>query len=299
MTAIIRENRFNQAPITNRVIGNFSGGLASAISCYYAIQEFSNVELVFADTGVEHPDTYKLITQFENLVGKKITILKHDKFKNPEEVWRKYCGMNFATGAPCSTTLKRDTIKKYKDPTKDFGEIFGYDITETKRSKNFTINNPNINAIYPLIERGLYKDDLFKIAEDIGLLIPSPYKNFLNNNCIGADDSDIGGCVQGGIGYWQKMKKVYPLKFERMAKIEHEITELRYRKKDEEGTLDNFVVVTICKDQRKKTKGNRLFLKHNPKYPHIKTIDEIKGRQPITVFECGLTCSSDLFEEFN
>ena len=93
MTAIIRENRFNQAPITNRVIGNFSGGLASAISCYYAIQEFSNVELVFADTGVEHPDTYKLITQFENLVGKKITILKHDKFKNPEEVWRKYCGM--------------------------------------------------------------------------------------------------------------------------------------------------------------------------------------------------------------
>ena len=124
---IRQNNPFNDAPTTNRVIGNFSGGLASAISCYYALEEFPNVELVFMDTSIEHPDTYKLIKAFEKLTGEEIRILTSDKFTQPEEIWRKYRGMNFATGAPCSTLLKRDVVNKIKDRHTDFGEVFGYD----------------------------------------------------------------------------------------------------------------------------------------------------------------------------
>lgn len=292
----MRQNRFNNVPITNRVIGNFSGGLASTISCYYAIQEFENLELVFADTSIEHPDTYRLIAQFEKLTSKKVTVLSHDKFNTPESVWRHYLGMNFATGAACSSTLKRDTIKRYKSPKEDFGEILGYDISEIRRATNFTINNPDINAIYPLIERKLHKNDLFDIAKDLGFLIPSPYRNFLNNNCMGADDSPVGGCVQGGIGYWKKIKEIFPLKYDRMADLEHELTDLRFEKRElEGGALGAFTVVSICKDQRAKTKGNRLFLKSNPKFPEIETIDVIKGRVPITVFECGISCADEVF----
>jgi len=45
----------------------------------------------------------------------------------------------------------------------------------------------------------------------------------MNNNCIGAFDSDRGGCVQGGVGYWQHMRDVFPRKFQRMAQVEHEL----------------------------------------------------------------------------
>jgi len=290
-------NPFNDKDSSNRVIANFSGGIASAVSCYYALQEFDNVHLAFTDTRIEHPDTYKFIKQFEKITGEHINIYASDKFDNPEQVMRHFRGLNFAHGAPCSTTLKQQVAKfKIRDKHNDYGEIFGFDITEQRRADNRQINNPDINCIYPLIERGLAKDDLFDIASDLGFMIPSPYKLFLNNNCMGADDSDIGGCVQGGIGYWQKIKEVYPRKYERMANLEHEITDLRYENFKQEGKLDTFTVATICKNQAKDFKGERLFLKHNPKYPDVRTIDIKKGRQPITVFECGLNCNVDLFE---
>ena len=296
METLRKNNPFNDMSPAGRVVGNFSGGLASAISCMYAIEEFDNVHLAFTNTGIEHPDTYKFITQFEKITGEKIHVYSHDIFKNPEEVRIYYRGLNFAHGAPCSMVLKQQVAKtKIRDKHRDYGEIFGFDSNEISRAKNRQINNPDINCIYPLIERNLSKNDLFDIANDFGFMIPAPYKKFLNNNCIGDDNSSVGGCVQGGIGYWQKMKDVYPLKYERMANLEHEITDLRYEKMKEEKKLGSFTVASICKDQRKKTKGNRLFLKKNNNYPEIETIDVIKGRQPITVFECGLTCNNDLF----
>lgn len=293
-------NKFNDAPVTNRVIGNFSGGLASAISCYYALEEFDNIHLAFTDTRIEHPDTYKFIKQFEVLTGEKVHVYAHDVFKSPEEVMRHYRGLNFAHGAPCSMTLKQQVAKtQIRNKHTDYGEVFGFDINEINRANKRQINNPDINCIYPLIERSLSKNDLFDIANDLGMMIPSPYKKFLNNNCIGADDSPVGGCVQGGIGYWQKIKEVFPLKYERMASLEHEITDLRYKKMECDGKLTDFTVATICKNQAKGFKGERLFLKPNQKFPEVRTIDIKKGRQPITVFECGLNCSVDLFDTFD
>lgn len=289
------DNPFNDVPETGRVIGNFSGGIASAIACYYALEKYSNVHLSFMDTGIEHPDTYALIKQFEEKTGEKIHLYRSKSFDSPAAVMRKYAGMNFVHGAPCSMALKQRVAKEQvKNKHTDHGEIFGFDVTEKKRAKSLIVNNPDINVITPLIDKGLTKIDCFDIANELGLLVPSPYKHFLNNNCLGADDSPIGGCVQGGIGYWQKMKLVYPLKYDNMANLEHEITDIRYEKFKKEGRLEDFEVVTICKSQAKATKGDRLYLKHNPKYPHIKTIDSVNGRQPVTVFECGINCNLQL-----
>ncbi|MHC3124971.1 hypothetical protein NL42_15075, partial [Acinetobacter sp. GN11] len=38
---------------------------------------------------------------------------------------------------------------------------------------------------------------------------------YLNNNCI--------GCVKGGAGYWNKIRKDFPEVFNRMAKVERDI----------------------------------------------------------------------------
>jgi len=277
----VKSNFYNEAPETNRVIANFSGGVASAVACYYALEDYENVEVAFCDTHMEHPDTYKMIKQFENKFGVEIKRYSSDRFHDPESVWDRFKGMNFAKGAPCSTELKREVrTKQIQDLETDYAQVFGFTVEEKNRADNMKKNYPEINPKFPLIERELSKNDCFEVLKKLGLDIPEPYKYFLNNNCIGNPDNKRGGCVQGGIGYWQKMKKIYPHKYAWMARKEHELS----MKKGEP--------VTISKDQRNKTKGNRLFLEHCSAFPEVETIDAIKGRQPITVFECTGFCST-------
>jgi hypothetical protein len=69
---------------------------------------------------------------------------------------------------------------------------------------------------------GYDKKKCIEIVQDVNIEIPEMYKlGFQNNNCFNT------GCVQGGIGYWQKMKKEFPEKFNVMADLEHELTDLK------------------------------------------------------------------------
>lgn len=266
-----------------RVIGWWSGGVASAIACKLAIERYcGKIELAFCDTGIEHPDTYRFMYEFEKVMGIPINRLTSTVASTPEQVWRKYKGLNFAHGAPCSTVLKREVRIKHQETLTDFGQVFGFDYCkkEMRRATNMLNNYPEINPIFPLIVEQYDREKIFKELDRMGIKPPITYQHFLNNNCIGAFDSPIGGCVQGGIGYWQKIRDLFPKKFEYMSNIEHELS----RQKG--------YPVTICKDQRKGTKGNKLFLKPNPEFPEVESIDVIKGRRPVTMFECNGFCST-------
>jgi hypothetical protein len=115
-----------------------------------------------------------------------------------------------------------------------------------------------------------------EIVKEAGIRIPNAYSlGFHNNNCLKT------GCVQGGIGYWKKMQKEFPDKFERMARIEHELT-------DKKGQP-----VTMLKDQSKTAKdsGNVLvFLKKHKDYPDLKCIDDMDGRVPEPLADCNGFC---------
>ncbi len=275
-------NPFNDR-MTGRIIGWWSGGVASAVACYLALERYGDrVDLVFCDTKIEHPDTYRFMQDFNQVLGVTIKCIQSARCAEPEEVWFKYLGLNFATGAPCSMVMKKEPRVRYQELGEDFGQIFGfdYDKKEMRRARGMLVNNPDLNPIFPLIVEQYDRQRIFDTIKHLGLVRPSTYDHFLNNNCIGADDSPKGGCIQGGIGYWQKIQRLYPQKFEYMADIEHRISALKG------------APVTICKDQRKATHGNRLFLKHNPDFPDTGTIEEIKGRQPITAFECNGFCST-------
>ena len=280
----MKVNKFNEAPETNRVILNWSGGASSAVACFLASQVYGNTHCAFCDTHLEHPDTYRFMKDFEKRTGIKVHVYSSTAFHEPEEVWRRYNGLNFAHGAPCSTDLKREVrVKQIQNVDLDYGQVFGFDASdrEQRRAKNMTKNYPEINPIYPLIERGFTKPDVIRyLKHDLGLEPPVVYEHFQNNNCIGDYDSPKGGCVQGGVGYWQKIKTIFPKKYDYMAKIEHELS----KKKGEP--------VTICKDQRKDSKGERLFLKHCDDFPDIKTIDVIEGKQPEGLFECHGFCGT-------
>ena len=180
-----------------------------------------------------------------------------------------------ANGAICSSTLKRDVRLKWQKEHKDeFGyQVFGFDIEEPKRAKAMTMNYPNAKPIYPLLLHGTSKKMCLDIVSEAGIEVPRAYKlGFQNNNCLKTM------CIQGGIGYWQKVRRDMPDKFEAMADMEHELTDLKGQP------------VTMLKDQAKG--GGLLFLKPHPEYPEVKDISMKKGVEPKPLLDCnGFGCA--------
>lgn len=260
----------------------WSGGVASAVACGMALKKYGkeNCYLAFCDTGVEHPDTYRFMKDFESKFNVSINTHKSLKFSNPEEVWRKYGGLNFANGAPCSGELKRVVREQLQKEVDYDNQVFGFDYCkkEIGRAERLKKNHPKAKPIFPLIDSKITRDDLFKILDSWGIKPPITYNWFLNNNCIGPEDSPVGGCVQGGVGYWQKMKQIFPKKFFYMASLEHELSNIKGEP------------ITICVDQ-KGGKKEKVFLMPSEDFPKVGSILEIQGKIPIAPMECNGLCS--------
>ena len=266
------------------IIGWWSGGVTSAVACRLAIDIFGkiNCRIVFIDTRNEDADTYRFKKDCEKWYGVPIESITNERWGNINEVWDHFIGLNFAHGAICSTELKRVVRLKFQKENPFSFQVFGYDIKEPRRAQAFTKNYGDTNPIYPLLMLGYDKKMCLGILESKKIKPPNAYAyGFNNNNCLNT------GCVQGGIGYWQKMRDTFPAKFDTMAKKEHELT-------DRKGEP-----VTMLKDQGKEAKesGNVLvFLKPHPDYPDVKDLSMMKGRPPRPLFECNGFCGTNDLE---
>ena len=261
---------------SNPVIAWWSGGITSAITCWLCILYFGkeNVRVVMIDTGNEDEDTYRFKTDCEKWWGIEIEVIRNKEYDSIEEVWHKYLSLNVATGAICSTDLKRKVRQDFQNKNNFSYQAFGFELEETNRAKAMSLNYPDSKPIFPLIYNLLSKKDCIKMAERAGIRPPVMYQlGFNNNNCFKT------GCVQGGIGYWQKMQREFPEKFDKMAALEHELTDLKGQP------------VTMLKDQSKN--GGLVFLKPHPDYPLIKDISMMKGREPKPLMECNGFCGTN------
>ena len=258
------------------IIAWWSGGITSAVACYWALQTFKHVEVIMLDTKNEDDDTYRFLKDCEKLYGQDIKVLSNDKYSSIQDVWRKYNSLKAAHGAICSTELKREVREQYQDLTIHWGQVFGfeYEKSQIKRHFNMRRNYPEINVISPLIDLKWNKEESKVFFKHKNIQIPRAYDwGYENNNCLKT------GCTRGGIGYWKKRERHFPEEFNKMADLEHELT----NKKGEP--------VTICKDQSKKG-YNPVFLKPHPDYPNIKDISMIKGISPKPIMECFGFCST-------
>jgi hypothetical protein len=257
-----------------KIICWWSGGITSAVACKLAMDIFTPdvCDLVFIDTKNEDEDTYRFKDDCELWYGKQIKSISRNDVNDIRDVWYKYNSLNVAKGAICSTVLKREVREKYQKENPNFlYQVFGFDIDEPKRAKAMTKNYSGIRPIYPLLFFGYDKKQCIDIVLSQGIRVPRSYEwGFNNNNCLGT------GCVQGGIGYWQKISVDRPDLFDNMAKVEHELT-------DRKGSP-----VTMLKDQSKD--GGLVFLKPHPNYPDIKDISMMKGRRPKPLMECNGFC---------
>jgi hypothetical protein len=193
-----------------------------------------------------------------------------------------------ATGAICSTQLKRRVREKWQDKNEYDYQIFGFefDKKECNRAIGLHKNHPKAKGIYPLLMMAYDKDDCLRIVQDAGIEIPKMYQlGFRNNNCFKT------GCVQGGIGYWQKMERDFIDKFNAMAEMEHKLTALRGEP------------VTMLKDQSNEAKAiveksgikwkQFIFLKKHPEYPELKCLADMKPQEVKPLFECNGFCGTN------
>lgn len=214
-------------------------------------------EWIYIDIDDQHPDSLRFIKDCEKAIGKKIQILKSSEYRCVEDCIRTAGVIKMPHGfAPCTNWLKKRVRKEWEAQHKGFEitYVWGFDLKEKNRAERTIEANPQAIHEFPLIDKELSKEDVHGLFERIfDFDRPKMYElGYPNNNCV--------GCIKGGMGYWNRIRKDFPDVFEKRAKLERKIGH------------------SILKDY----KGNPIFLDE---------LDPDRGNMNTEIFpECGIMC---------
>jgi 3'-phosphoadenosine 5'-phosphosulfate sulfotransferase (PAPS reductase)/FAD synthetase len=199
----------------SRTVAWWSAGAASTAAAWLALQEDPEALICYCDTSsTEHPDNLRFLADCENLFGTNIARLTSDRYADIWDVFRLRRYLVGPYGAQCTVVLKKDVRRKFQEPG-DL-QIFGFTSDEEGRASRFEKQNPDVDCWFPLIDEGWTKQDCLRFISDRGIEIPAMYRlGYRNNNCV--------GCVKGGAGYWNKIRRDFPETFDRMAAVEREL----------------------------------------------------------------------------
>lgn len=203
--------------MSNRTVCWFSAGAASAVATKIAIDEFGKtgpLSVFSIYLATEHIDNDRFLEECSKWFARPIEQLADKTYHaNPLEVFERQRFLISAKGAPCTRILKREVRERHQHPNDR--HVFGFTYEEQGRYDRF-IDANNVDCDAPLIRHKLTKKDCFGLLQAAGIDIPAMYRlGYKNNNCI--------GCVKGGAGYWNKIRRDFPDTFERMAQIEERI----------------------------------------------------------------------------
>ena len=209
----------------------FSCGAASATATIIASWTY-DIEVAYCRVVEEHPDSMRFLGDFTRLTGIPVTVLVNERYEGSiYNVFRDRKFIKTQHGAPCTGMLKKNVRHGYTFDKCDRIQVFGYTTDESDRAQRFLDNNIEVNADFILQRLGFSKKDCFAFLKIHGLELPEMYKlGYNNNNCI--------GCVKGGMGYWNKIRKDFPETFEKMARLEREIGHAVNKDKDGPVYLD-------------------------------------------------------------
>lgn len=200
----------------NPVLAWWSGGVTSAVACKLTLEKYSNVRIVYIHIGTHHDDTLRFKRHCELWYGQVIEQVQSKFFYDQFQVIHKKKFINSPYGAPCTNELKkklREQIMKEPYHCQIWG--FEFELSQINRAIRMSEQYSFVSE-YPLIDNKLNKEQCFGILQLAGLKKPAMYsQGYNNNNCI--------GCVKGGKGYWNKIRKDYPKVFKKMADLETEI----------------------------------------------------------------------------
>lgn len=198
-----------------RVISWFSCGAASAVATILAAIKYGEIEAVYCRVVEEHEDNLRFIDDFTRVTGIPIKVIMDEPSQGSiYNIFLKRGFIKNQFGVPCTMILKKNMRKAYQQPG-DI-QIFGYTSEEQDRADRFIDANNDVTEDFLLIANGITKQDCYRYIRSLGIELPVMYKlGYPNNNCI--------GCVKGGMGYWNKIRKDFPDAFDRMAKLERQL----------------------------------------------------------------------------
>jgi 3'-phosphoadenosine 5'-phosphosulfate sulfotransferase (PAPS reductase)/FAD synthetase len=198
-----------------RVISWFSCGAASAVATILAAIKYGEIEAVYCRVVEEHEDNLRFLDDFTRVIGVPVKIIMDQQHQGSiYNVFTKRGFIKNQFGAPCTMILKKDMRKSYQR----IGDIqvLGYTVEEQDRADRFIDGNNDVDEDFILIDNGITKQDCYAHLTRLGLKLPVMYHlGYSNNNCV--------GCVKGGMGYWNKIRKDFPDRFDKMAKLERVI----------------------------------------------------------------------------
>lgn len=196
-----------------RTISWFSCGAASAV----ATKLYPESVPVYCETGAEHPDNVRFLAACEDWFGREIERIASDKYHDTWDVWTKRRYLAGVEGALCTVEMKVIPRLAYQRP--DDVHVFGYtaDGPDVDRAHRLRAAYPEMSIRTPLIDRGVTKEACLDIVQRAGIGLPPLYAlGFRNNNCL--------PCVKAtSPAYWALVRKHFPDKFDRMAKLSREL----------------------------------------------------------------------------
>lgn len=210
----------------------YSCGAASAIATRLTLKDHPDAEVVYCETGGEHPDNERFLADCEKWFGKPITRLRSEKYASTWKVWEDRSYLAGISGAPCTSELKVAPRLAFQRP--DDMHVFGYtaDKPDMIRANRLRLNYPEMRISTPLIDAGLDKRACLAMLENAGIEVPVLYRlGFQNNNCI--------PCVKAtSPNYWANVRKHFPAEFNRMAALSRELDVRLTRIGDERRFID-------------------------------------------------------------
>lgn len=195
-----------------------SGGADSTAMALMLWEQGEDFEMVFADTGVEFPENYVIISRLQKVTGKKLHVVSGGGF------FKLLVSQGYFLPSPkakwCTRLLKQEPINDYLLTLTD-GEIVmcnGIRADEPRRVRS-SLPKPKkkydrIKYTYPLFEAGFTKKDVFELCIKYDLLNPIyEWRSSVSCFC----------CPLQRKSDWIGLKKYHPELFE-VAKVWEELS---------------------------------------------------------------------------
>lgn len=227
-----------------RHVLGLSGGKDSAALAVYIKDKYpeihEKVEYFFTDTGAELQEVYDFLDKLEAYLGKEVLRLSSGKdFDHWLTVHNEY--LPSAQQRWCTRMMK---IKPFEDFVGDDLVVSYIGIRSDENREGYISQKDTIKAVFPFIEDGLIREDIFQILQD-SVGIPEYYQWRSRSGCY--------FCFFQRQDEWLGLKRNHPELFERAREYEQRLR-TKYDWKDGEvpikghgytwssqGTIDELV----------------------------------------------------------
>lgn len=197
-----------------RHVLGLSGGKDSAALAVYIKDKYPDIhekiEYFFTDTGAELQEIYDFLDKLEAYLGKEIIRLSSGKdFDHWLKVHNEY--LPSAQQRWCTLMMK---IKPFEAFVGDDPVVSYIGIRADENREGYISKKDTIKAVFPFIEDGLVRDDIFQILEySVG--IPEYYKWRSRSGCY--------FCFFQRQDEWLGLKRNHPELFEKARQFEQRV----------------------------------------------------------------------------